>query len=175
MERPRLRTNYGQKEAPPCDLTKKSHSLPRKSASMETTGLDCWFCPGAKSYGDSQFLNWLLWYATGISHLSGFESLDFREIKKPPKWVAFFIWWRLRDSNLWPHACEAGPRFHLEQRDALTIQNPCGAIVFSFWSMSDSMPVCVLVLMLFLSLLYQNIIWISTKILQFSFNYLTKN
>ena len=65
------------------------------------------FALGAKSYGDSQFLNWLLRYATGISHWSGFESLDFREIKKPPEWVAFFIWWRLRDSNLWPHACEA--------------------------------------------------------------------
>ena len=59
---------------------------------------------GANSYGDSQFLNWLLRYATGISHLSGFESLDFREIKKPPEGVAFFIWWRLRDSN--PSKCK---------------------------------------------------------------------
>ena len=162
MERPRLRTNYGQKEAPPCDLTKKSHSLPRKSASMETTGLDCWFCPGAKSYGDSQFLNWLLWYATGISHLSGFESLDFREIKKPPKWVAFFIWWRLRDSNLWPHACEASSRLRLNVTHALTSQNPWDAMVFPLWGIGAPIPICILELMPFLTLLYQKDERIST-------------
>jgi len=38
------------------------------------------FALGAKSYGDSQFLNWLLRYATGISHLSGFESLRFPRV-----------------------------------------------------------------------------------------------
>ena len=46
---------------------------------------------GAKSYGDSQFLNWLLRYATGISHLSGFESLRFREKNTPPKRVVYFF------------------------------------------------------------------------------------
>ena len=41
---------------------------------------------GAKSYGGSQFLNWLLRYATGISHLSGFESLRFRGKKYTTQW-----------------------------------------------------------------------------------------
>ena len=27
--------------------------------------------------------------------------------KTPPHRVVFLYWWRLRDSNLWPHACEA--------------------------------------------------------------------
>ena len=27
--------------------------------------------------------------------------------KRPPKWMAFFLWWRLGDSNPRPHACEA--------------------------------------------------------------------
>ena len=52
------------------------------------------FAQQAKSYGYSQFLNWLPQYAGGILHLSGFESCDFGNNKKHhPKGWCFCYWW----------------------------------------------------------------------------------
>jgi len=48
--------------------------------------------PMGKSYGCSQFLNWLLQLSTGQLHLDGFESLKIRWQKiKAPGWVLLFF------------------------------------------------------------------------------------
>jgi len=62
-------------------------------------GFDYQFAFG-KLYGGHQFLNWWQRYATGISHLDGFESQSDGKKKNHTQWCGFSFWQRMRDSNL---------------------------------------------------------------------------
>ena len=48
-----------------------------------------------------------------------------------------FVWWRLRDSNLWPHACEAFLWLRHKGNALTSTKNPCVARTFYLSCFSD--------------------------------------
>ena len=68
----------------------------------------CILIPGEGDQNSSshQCLHWWQEVSTGHFHREWFESFA-HQTKKPTPSGGLFVWWRLRDSNLWPHACEA--------------------------------------------------------------------